>query len=101
QRVRPLHLLERPAHGFDLGGEGLLQADVRALRTDRVRRDGEPFKDLVGVGSEEEAVLEGGRLALGAVAHGEPGSGADGPDRAPLLAGWEARAPPAPEPASG
>jgi hypothetical protein len=100
ERVRVLHLPKRPGQGLDLGGEGLLQADVGAFGTDRVGRDGQPLQDLVGVGPQQQPVLEGGRLPLGGVAHHIAGAGPDPPDGPPLLPGREPRTSPAAEPAS-
>ena len=97
ESVRLLHLLDRAAHGLGLLGEGLLDADVRALGPDRVGGDREAFEDLVGVGSEQGSVLERRRLSFGAVAHGEPGARPGGPDRPPLVGRREPGTPPATE----
>src|SRR5205085_6855844 len=80
------HLLQSAADGLDLLGEGLLQADVRALRADRVRRDREALEHLVWIRAQQRPVLERGRLTLRGVAHGEAGAGSRRADRPPLLA---------------
>jgi hypothetical protein len=92
ERVRVAHLIEGAADRPDLFGERLLDPDVAALGADRVCGYGEPFEDLLGVGPEQETILEGCRFPLRAVAHGEPRSRARRPYRSPLLAGWETRA---------
>jgi hypothetical protein len=101
ERVRVLHLPKRPGQRLELGGEGLLQADVGTLGADRVGGDGQALQDLVGVGPQQQPVLEGGGLPLGGVAHhiaGGPGPAP--PDPSPLLPGREPRTSPAAEPAS-
>jgi len=59
-----------------------------------------PSRTLVGVGPQQQPVLEGGGLPLGGVAHRIAGAGPDPPDPSPLLPGREPRTSPAAEPAS-
>jgi hypothetical protein len=80
ERVRVLHLPKRPGQRLELGGEGLLQADVGTLGADRVGGDGQALQDLVGVGPQQQPVLEGGGLPLGGVAHHIAGGPAPTPD---------------------
>src|SRR5262249_12532753 len=66
--------------------------DVRQMASDRVRRDDHAFEQLVWVVFQDQAILEGARLALVGV-HGQ----VDGllgllRQKAPLHPGWEARA---------
>src|SRR6266508_3968926 len=89
QGVRRLHLLERPRQRPCLEGEDLLQPNVGSLGPHRVGRDCQALQYLVRVSPQEEAVLEGGWLSFGGVAHRVPGPGTAPPDRSPLLAGRE------------
>src|SRR5215218_8713132 len=100
ERVRFPHLPERPAQSLDLRGERLLQAHVGTLGADRIGGNGQALQDLVGVGPQQQPVLEGGGLAFGGVADHKPGAGPDPPDRPPLDGGREPRPSPAAEPAS-
>ena len=78
ERISLLHLPERSSHGLNLLGKDLLDADVCALGTDRIRGDREALEDLIRICTKQRSVLERRRLTFGAVADGEPGTGPGG-----------------------
>src|SRR5439155_7056999 len=92
ERVRGLHLFQRPSERFGLRYERLLETDERAFRPDRVGGDREPLEHLIRIRPEQRAVLEGGGLTLRGVADGEPRPRSHRPDRPPLVTGGEAGA---------
>ena len=67
------------------------EVDERVVRLDRVRRDDDPFDELVGIALDEHVVFEGGRLAFVAVHREVAREDVLGQER-PLLTGAEPRA---------
>jgi hypothetical protein len=81
--VSGLELLHRSRHRIDLAPEACLQADEGLRGADGERGDRHALDQLIRVGSQQGAVLERARLALGAVA-----------DQVPRPAGLGGRHPP-------
>ena len=87
-----LELLHGPGDPFELGRVGGLGADVDLGGVDGEGGDHQPFDELVRVGAHQRPVLEGPRLALGAVADEVAAARVLGGDAGPLGAGGEASA---------
>ena len=64
-----LELLYGASDGRYLALEARLETDERLLGTDGEGCNDHPFDDLVGVCSQQGAVLERARFSFGAVAH--------------------------------
>ena len=83
---------QRLRESFCTERELAAQVEEGVMRLDRVRRDHDPFDELMGVALDEHVVFEGGRLAFVAVHREVAREDVLGQER-PLLAGAEPRAP--------
>ena len=93
-----LELLHGAGDGVELALEAAFEADEDLDGSDGEGGDDDPFDELVGVGSEQGAVLERARFALGAVAHHEAAGPDLGGDACPLSASRKSTSSPATEP---
>ena len=98
EQVVRVALLDRPVERAVRAAEFITQVDVRRRRADGVRRDHDPFQELMRIVLHQDAIVERARLALVAVHAEVKGArmvlGQEGPFDARRKAGAAAAAQP-------